>query len=98
MTKQQLINIIREETKAVFSERKKSKNKKPKTDFSLEKKRGLKGWFDRQGAEGSTGGWIDCKTCRKDKKTGRKKCSQCAQGDRKEKPYCRPKPSDCGKE
>ncbi len=66
-------------------------------DFDLEKKRGLKGWFDRQGAKGSTGGWIDCKTCRKDKKTGRKKCSQCAQGDRKEKPYCRPKPSDCGK-
>ena len=66
-------------------------------DFDLEKKRGLKGWFDRQGAAGSEGGWVDCKTCRKDKKTGRKKCSQCAQGDRKEKPYCRPKPSDCGK-
>ena len=66
-------------------------------DFELEKDRGLKGWFDRQGAKGSTGGWIDCKTCRKDKKTGRKKCSACAQGDRKEKPYCRPKPSDCGK-
>ncbi len=66
-------------------------------DFDLEKKRGMKGWFDRQGAAGSEGGWVDCKTCRKDKKTGRKKCSQCAQGDRKEKPYCRPKPSDCGK-
>lgn len=66
-------------------------------DFELEKDRGLKGWFDRQGAKGSTGGWIDCKTCRKDPKTGRKKCSACAQGDRKEKPYCRPKPSDCGK-
>tara|TARA_Y100001970_G_C14233171_1_gene860023 strand:- start:1814 stop:2143 length:330 start_codon:yes stop_codon:yes gene_type:complete len=94
MTKQQLISIIREETKAVFSERKKPKKKKPKTDFSLEKKRGLAGWFDRKG-----GGWVDCNTCRKDKKTGKKKCKPCGRsgGEKRSKhPACRPTPSACG--
>lgn len=85
--KNELRNVVREAILAYLEE----------SDFKLEKERGLKGWFDRQGASGSAGGWVDCKTCRKDKKTGRKKCSACAQGDRKEKPYCRPKPSDCGK-
>lgn len=85
--KNELRDVVRETILAYLEE----------SDFKLEKERGLKGWFDRQGASGSAGGWVDCKTCRKDKKTGRKKCSACAQGDRKEKPYCRPKPSDCGK-
>ena len=85
--KNELRDVVRETILAYLQE----------ADFELEKERGLKGWFDRQGASGSAGGWVDCKTCRKDKKTGRKKCSACAQGDRKEKPYCRPKPSDCGK-
>ena len=85
--KNELRDVVRETVLAYLQE----------ADFELEKERGLKGWFDRQGASGSEGGWVDCKTCRKDKKTGRKKCSACAQGDRKEKPYCRPKPSDCGK-
>ena len=37
----------------------------------------LRRWYGRQGAPGKTGGWIDCNTCRKDKKTGRKKCKPC---------------------
>lgn len=63
----------------------------------------LKKWFGRKGAKGSTGGWVDCNTCRKDKKSGRKKCSACgrstAKGGSKRKRYpaCRPTPSACGK-
>jgi len=63
----------------------------------------LKKWFGRKGAKGSTGGWVDCNTCRKDKKTGRKKCSACgrstAKGGSKRKRYpaCRPTPSACSK-
>ena len=34
-------------------------------------------WFKRQGASGKEGGWVDCNTCRKDKKTGRLKCKPC---------------------
>jgi hypothetical protein len=96
MTKQYLLDIIREEIAATLEERKKkSKKKKPKTDFDLEKKRGLAGWFDR----GKGNGWVDCNTCRKDKKTGRKKCKSCgrASGEKRSKyPSCRPTPSDCG--
>ncbi len=63
----------------------------------------LKKWFDRKGAKGSKGGWVDCNTCRKDKKSGRKKCSACgrstAKGGSKRKRYpaCRPTPSACSK-
>jgi hypothetical protein len=63
----------------------------------------LKKWFGRKGAKGSKGGWVDCNTCRKDKKSGRKKCSACgrstAKGGSKRKRYpaCRPTPSACSK-
>lgn len=43
-----------------------------KTDYSKEKKSGLHGWFSRQGGKGKSKGWVDCNTCRKDKKTGKK--------------------------
>ena len=33
-----------------------------KEDESLHK------WFKRQGTSGKEGGWVDCNTCRKDKK------------------------------
>ena len=38
---------------------------------------GLRKWFGRKGAPGKKKGWVDCNTCRKDKKTGKKKCSAC---------------------
>lgn len=69
-----------------------------KKDFSLEKDRGLKGWFDRQGGFGKSKGWVDCNTCKTDKETGRKKCKSCGrkEGEKRSKyPRCRPTPSQC---
>ena len=69
-----------------------------KKDFSFEKKRGLRGWFDRQGGSGKSKGWVDCNTCKTDKKTGRKKCKSCGrqEGEKRSKyPRCRPTPSQC---
>jgi hypothetical protein len=75
------------------------KKKKAKTDYSKEKKSGLHGWFSRQGGKGKSSGWVDCNTCRKDKKTGKKKCKPCGrkEGEKRSKyPACRPTPSACG--
>ncbi len=47
-------------------------------------------WFGRQGEKGSKGGWVDCNA--PDGDGGYK---ECAQGDRKKKPRCRPTPSAC---
>ena len=61
---------------------------------------GLRKWFGRKGAPGKKKGWVDCNTCRKDKKTGRKKCSACGResGEKRAKyPKCRPTPSACSK-
>ena len=62
----------------------------------------LRKWFGRKGAPGKTGGWVDCNTCRKDPKTGRKKCKPCGRkkggaggGSRKKYPRCRPTPAAC---
>jgi hypothetical protein len=85
--------IIDEEFSRYLNEK-----KKKKTDYSKEKKSGLHGWFSRAGGKGSKG-WVDCNTCRKDKKTGRKKCKPCGrqEGEKRSKyPACRPTPSDCG--
>ena len=60
----------------------------------------LRKWFGRKGAPGKKKGWVDCNTCRKDKKTGRKKCSACGRstGEKRAKyPSCRPTPGACGK-
>ncbi len=59
----------------------------------------LRKWFGRKGAPGKKKGWVDCNTCRKDKKTGRKKCSACgrSKGEKRKYPACRPTPSACGK-
>jgi hypothetical protein len=68
-----------------------------KTDYSKEKEKGLHGWFERKGGEGSQG-WVDCNTCRTDKETGRKKCKPCGrkEGETRSKyPACRPTPSAC---
>jgi len=70
-----------------------------KTDYSKEKDKGLHGWFERQGGSGKSSGWVDCNTCRKDPKTGRKKCKPCGRekGEKRAKyPACRPTPSACG--
>ena len=58
-------------------------------------------WFSRQGGEGKSRGWVDCNTCRKDPKTGRKKCKPCGRqkGEKRAKyPSCRPTPSQCSRE
>jgi hypothetical protein len=62
----------------------------------------LRKWFGRKGAPGKTGGWVDCNTCRKDPKTGKKKCKPCGRkkggaggGSRKKYPRCRPTPAAC---
>ena len=60
----------------------------------------LRKWFGRKGAPGSKSGWVDCNTCRKDPKTGRKKCKACGRekGEKRSKyPACRPTPAACGK-
>jgi hypothetical protein len=60
----------------------------------------LRDWFKRKGAKGSTGGWVDCNTCRKDKETGRTKCKPCGrqEGEKRSKyPACRPTPGSCKK-
>ena len=70
-----------------------------KTDYSKEKESGLHGWFSRQGGKGKSKGWVDCNTCRTDKKTGKKTCKSCGRKEgekRSEYPACRPTPSDCG--
>ncbi len=90
-----LLQIIHEEYQAVLAEKKKKKlTAKPSSESSL------KDWFGRKGAPGKKGGWVDCNTCRKDKKTGRKKCSPCGRssGEKRSKyPSCRPTPGACGK-
>jgi hypothetical protein len=69
-----------------------------KSDFSKEKSKGLHGWFSRRGGKGKSKGWVDCNTCRKDKKTGKKTCKSCGRGEgekRSKYPACRPTPSQC---
>jgi hypothetical protein len=59
---------------------------------------GLDRWFKRKGPRGKTGGWVDCNTCRKIKKTGRTECKQCGRekGEKRAKyPSCRPTPGAC---
>ena len=69
-----------------------------KSDFSKEKEQGLHGWFARRGGKGKSKGWVDCNTCRKDPKTGKKTCKACGRGEgekRSKYPACRPTPSQC---
>ena len=59
----------------------------------------LRKWFGRKGESGSKSGWVDCNTCRKDPKTGKKKCKACGRekGEKRAKyPACRPTPAACG--
>ena len=73
--------------------------KKKKAGTESGKESSLRDWFGRKGAKGKTGGWVDCNTCRKDKKTGRKTCKSCGRqkGEKRAKyPSCRPTPGACG--
>ena len=92
LSEEELNEMIDEEIEAELEEKK-------KPDFKKEKESGLHGWFSRQGGKGKSKGWVDCNTCRKDKKTGKKTCKTCGrkEGEKRAKyPSCRPKPSDCG--
>jgi len=71
---------------------------KKKAGTESSKESSLRDWFGRKGAPGKTGGWVDCNTCRKDKKTGRTKCKPCGreEGEKRAKyPSCRPTPGAC---
>lgn len=69
-----------------------SKSKKRKLTDKPSSEKTLKDWFDRKGPEGSTGGWVDCNTCRNGK------CKPCGRqkGEKRKKyPACRPTPASC---
>ena len=86
-------DIEKFEDEGVIEEKKRKLTKKPGSETSL------RDWFKRKGAKGSKSGWVDCNTCRKDKKTGRKKCGACGResGEKRSKyPRCRPTPAACG--
>jgi len=58
----------------------------------------LRKWFKRKGAPGKTGGWVDCNTGKKNKKTGKMEYKPCGRkkGEKRAKyPSCRPTPSKC---
>ena len=59
--------------------------RKKKSNFSLEKKKGLHGWFSRNKGKG----WIDCKT---GKPCGRKSAKG---GSKRGYPACRPTKAQC---
>ena len=93
LSEEELNEMIDQELEVALEEKKK------KPDFKKEKESGLHGWFSRQGGKGKSKGWVDCNTCRKDKKNGKKTCKTCGrkEGEKRAKyPSCRPKPSDCG--
>ena len=76
------------------------KKKRKKAGSESSKESSLRDWFKRKGAKGKKGGWVDCNTCRKDKKTGKKTCKACGRsgGEKRAKyPSCRPTPAACGK-
>jgi hypothetical protein len=66
------------------------KKKKKKAGTESGKEDDLGDWFGRKGEKGGKGGWVDCNA--PDGDGGYK---ECAQGDRKKKPACRPTPGAC---
>jgi len=78
----------------LYEAKKRKLTSKPSSETSL------RDWFKRKGGKGSSGGWVDCNTCRKDSKTGRMKCKPCGrkEGEKRAKyPACRPTPGACKK-
>jgi len=91
-----LQDVIQEKVDELVEKKKKKKRKLTKKPSS---ETNLGDWFKRKGAKGKKGGWVDCNTCRKDKKTGRKTCKACGRssGEKRAKyPKCRPTPAACG--
>jgi len=91
--------VVRCRAGKIWKKKEESVELEEKKDFSKEKKQGLHGWFARRGGKGGKG-WVDCNTCRKDPKTGTKKCKACGRqaGEKRAKyPACRPTPSQCNK-
>ena len=89
----------KKQNEASLDEKKKKRKKRKKAGSESSKEGSLRDWFGRKGAPGKKGGWVDCNTCRKDKKTGRKKCKPCgrSKGEKRSKyPSCRPTPGACG--
>ncbi len=60
-------------------------------DTLLEKET-LRTWFNRAGAKGKEGGWVDCNA--PDGKGGYKSCGR-KKGEKRSYPACRPTPSQC---
>jgi hypothetical protein len=78
----------------LYEDKKRKLTSKPSSEDNLGD------WFKRKGEKGSTGGWVDCNTCRKDSKTGETKCKSCGrkEGEKRAKyPACRPTPGACKK-
>ena len=76
---------------------KSNKKKRRRLTAKPSSERTLRDWFGRKGAKGKKPGWVDCNTCRKDKK-GNMKCNSCgrSEGEKRSKyPSCRPTPSAC---
>ena len=97
-------NLSRDKIKEIVEEEflkiDEKKKKKRKLTSKPSSETNLGDWFKRKGAKGKKGGWVDCNTCRKDKKTGRKTCKACGRssGEKRAKyPKCRPTPSACSK-
>ena len=103
MPQELLLNVAKRERRTGETRRKKARRQKEimielnfrnwllkEGTFDLEKDRGLRGWFDRNGGKG----WVDCKASKKGKivPCGRKKAGRGA--DRKY-PACRPTLSAC---
>ena len=87
-------NCVPLEENELEEKKKRKLTAKPSSETSL------RDWFGRKGAKGKKGGWVDCNTCRKDKKTGKKTCKACGRsgGEKRSKyPSCRPTPAACGK-
>ncbi len=85
-------------SKIFFSLIKESKKRTLTSKPSSEKT--LKDWFSRKGGKGSSSGWVDCNTCRKNSKTGKTECKPCGRkkGEKRSKyPACRPTPGACKK-
>ena len=84
--------VTKEETRDTYGSEVVDRNKKSlEKSLALgEEKEGLRKWFKRKGEKGSKGGWVDCNA--PDGKGGYK---ECAQGERKKKPACRPTPARC---
>ena len=90
----------RDESELEEKKKRKKKRKKRKLTAKPSSETSLRDWFGRKGAKGKKGGWVDCNTCRKDKKTGKKTCKACGRsgGEKRAKyPSCRPTPAACGK-